>query len=257
MNKYAVIVAGGSGTRMGTPTPKQFLLLKGRPVLWHTLTIFLQAYDDLEIILVLPEEYLGEGRALADATGEAGRIRITGGGATRFHSVQKGLGMIGESVTGEGGMREGTEQTGSEGRGYPAFEDGHRTRGESVIFIHDGVRCLLTRELVHRCYAGAVAFGSAIPVINTKDSVRLLTATGNEAVERSRIKLVQTPQTFLGSIILPAYSAAVEYHERFTDEATVVEAAGHSLHLVEGELNNIKITTLEDMTIAEGLLERK
>src|SRR5882762_5274289 len=98
MNKYAVIVAGGAGTRMGAPSPKQFLPLQGKPILWHTLTIFLNAYEDLEIILVLPEEWLGEGRALADAHGPgvAGRIRVTAGGVTRFHSVQRGLGLIGD-----------------------------------------------------------------------------------------------------------------------------------------------------------------
>jgi 2-C-methyl-D-erythritol 4-phosphate cytidylyltransferase len=220
MKKYAVIVAGGIGKRMGTQAPKQFLLLQGRPVLWHTLTIFLDAYEDLDIILVLPEEHMDTGRAILGSTHAHGRIRITAGGETRFHSVRKGLELMG----GE----------------------------ESVIFVHDGVRCLLTKELVHRCYESAVAFGSAIPVIESRDSVRLVTASGNEALERSRVKLVQTPQTFLSTILLPAYAAA--YQERFTDEATVVEAAGHMVRLIEGELNNIKITTPADMIIAEQLL---
>jgi 2-C-methyl-D-erythritol 4-phosphate cytidylyltransferase len=269
MKKYAVIVAGGAGTRMGTQSPKQFLLLRGKPVLWHTLTVFLNAYEDLEIILVLPEEHLETGRAIVNSMGVAGaagrRVRIVGGGVTRFHSVQKGLRLIEQDGLNEMGERGGIER--------------------SVIFVHDGVRCLLTEALVHRCYEGAVEYGSAIPVIDSRDSVRLIAAKGNEAggekgiaegtgrggkfggsgaaegkggmgkseaVERHRVKLVQTPQTFLSSVILPAY--AVEYQERFTDEATVVETAGHPVHLVEGEINNIKITMPADLSIAELLL---
>jgi len=244
MKKYAVIVAGGAGTRMGTSSPKQFLLLRGKPVLWHTLTVFLNAYEDMEIILVLPEEHLETGRAIVEATGGAARIRITTGGVTRFHSVQKGLRLIEQDGLNEMGERGGI--------------------GRSVIFVHDGVRCLLTGDLVHRCYEGAVEYGSAIPVIDSRDSVRLIAAGSeamggkeamgkSEAVERHRVKLVQTPQTFLSSVILPAY--AVEYQEWFTDEATVVETAGHPVHLVEGEINNIKITMPADLNIAELLLK--
>jgi 2-C-methyl-D-erythritol 4-phosphate cytidylyltransferase len=110
----------------------------------------------------------------------------------------------------------------------------------------------LTKALVHRCYEQAVRLGSAIPVIDSKDSVRLMTPEGNEAIDRSRVKLVQTPQTFLSSVLLPAFAAT--YREAFTDEATVVEAAGKTVHLVEGEVNNIKITLPADLVMAEGLL---
>lgn len=219
MKKYAVIVAGGSGTRMSTPVPKQFLLLRGRPVLWYTLNVFLDAYEDLEIILVLPEEHLETGRNIVQSTYASHRIRMVPGGTTRFHSVQNGLQEI---------------------------------REESVIFVHDGVRCLLTVDLVHRCYEEAVRSGSAVPVIESRDSVRLLTPTGSEAVERSRVKLVQTPQTFLSHILLPSYK--VEYHEQFTDEATVVEAFNYPVHLVEGEVRNMKITMPVDLVVAEQLL---
>ena len=219
MKKYAVIVAGGSGQRMGTQVPKQFLLLHGKPVLWHTLNVFLGAYEDLDIILVLPEEHMETGKKILYATSEPQRIRIVAGGATRFHSVQNGLQPI---------------------------------REESVIFVHDGVRCLLTTSLIHHCYEQALEHGSAIPVIDCRDSVRLITPEGNEAIDRSRVKLVQTPQTFVSSVLVPAFT--VEYREEFTDEATVVEAAGSLVHLVEGEVNNIKITMPADLSIAEELL---
>jgi 2-C-methyl-D-erythritol 4-phosphate cytidylyltransferase len=199
--------------------PKQFLLLKDKPVLWYTLKVFLGAYTDLEVILVVPDDHMETARSVVEMMAAPERVRLTAGGVTRFHSVRKGLGLI---------------------------------QAESVIFVHDGVRCLASKELIHRCYEQAMTSGSAIPVVDSKDSVRLVTAGGNAAVDRSRVKLVQTPQTFLSTILLPSYE--VEYREEFTDEATVVEAAGHSVQLVEGEINNIKITTPVDLLIAERLL---
>ncbi|MDO6432039.1 2-C-methyl-D-erythritol 4-phosphate cytidylyltransferase [Flavitalea sp. BT771] len=219
MKKYAVIVAGGSGHRMGTQVPKQFLLLHGKPVLWYTLEVFLRAYEDLDIILVAPEEHMETARTVVYATMAPERVRIVEGGATRFQSVRNGLQPICE---------------------------------EAVIFVHDGVRCLLSTELVHSCYEQAVRLGSAIPVVDSKDSVRVVTGADSAAIDRSRVKLVQTPQTFLSRILLPAY--AQEYRESFTDEASVVEASGGKVHLVAGETNNIKITTPIDLVIAEKLL---
>lgn len=220
MKKIAVIVAGGSGSRMNAAMPKQFLLLNGKPILFYTIDAFLKAYSDLRIILVLPEEYIAAGQEIIDAYFDYNRIKITAGGRTRFHSVQNGLELVTE---------------------------------ESIIFVHDGVRCLLTRQLVQRCYEAALEFGSAIPVIDCKDSVRLVREDENEALERSRIKLVQTPQTFHSKILLPAFK--IDFKDKFTDEATVVEAFGLKVHLVEGEENNIKITRPADLLIAEKLLE--
>lgn len=244
MKKYAVIVAGGSGSRMGGPTPKQFLLLQGKTVLSHTLKVFLEAYEDMEIILVLPPAHLETGRRVLAAMEEdvsvregpsfqdrLRSVRVVAGGVTRFHSVQNGLRLIEADFV---------------RRGPRLIEE------DAVVFVHDGVRCLLTKALVHRCYEQALRLGSAIPVVDSKDSVRLMTLEGNEAVDRSRIKLVQTPQTFLSSLLLPAF--ALEYKEAFTDEATVVEANGHAIHLVEGEVNNIKITMPVDLVMAEALL---
>lgn len=220
MKKIAVIVAGGSGTRMNATLPKQFLLLNGKPVLYYTIDTFLKAYTDLNVILVLPEEYIAAGKEIIDAYFDSNRITITEGGRTRFHSVQHGLKLIDE---------------------------------ESIIFVHDGVRCLLSKQLIHRCYDAAMENGSAIPVIDCKDSVRIITGENNESVERNNIKLVQTPQTFHSKILLPAYK--IDFKDKFTDEATVVEAFGLKVHLVEGEENNIKITRPSDLLIAEKLLE--
>ncbi|HEY4288632.1 MAG TPA: 2-C-methyl-D-erythritol 4-phosphate cytidylyltransferase [Puia sp.] len=220
MKKYAVIVASGSGSRMGSTVPKQFLLLRGKPVLWHTLEAFLGAYDDVTVVLVVPSEHMEAALAVVDATRAPERVQLTPGGITRFHSVQNGLKLINE---------------------------------DCVIFVHDGVRCLVSKELIYRCYEQAVSLGSAIPVVDSTDSVRLVTEGDNEAVDRSRVKLVQTPQTFLSTLLLPSFS--VGYREEFTDEATVAEAAGHKVQLVEGETNNIKITTPIDLLIAEGLMK--
>jgi 2-C-methyl-D-erythritol 4-phosphate cytidylyltransferase len=222
MNKYAVIVAGGNGSRMNSTVPKQFLLLNNKPVLYYTLDTFLKAYHDLKVILVLPEEYVATGQEIIDAWFDYKRIRITVGGRTRFHSVQNGLQLI---------------------------ED------ESIVFVHDAVRCLLTTALIHRCYEAALEFGATVPVVDCKDSVRMVISDGNEALERRNIKLVQTPQAFLSTILLPAFN--IDYKDKFTDEASVVETFGMKVHLVEGEENNIKITTPIDMLLAEHLLSQR
>ena len=219
MKKFAVIVAGGTGTRMNSTTPKQFMLLKGRPVLYYTLRTFLEAYADMQVILVLPDEHTDAGQEVIDAYFDNNRIQITTGGPTRFHSVQNGLKLVNE---------------------------------ESIVFVHDAVRCLLTAGLITRCYAAALEYGSAIPVVDSKDSVRFVSERGNESLERNSVKLVQTPQVFHSKILLPAYQ--IDYKDRFTDEATVVEAFGLKVRLVEGEENNLKITRPLDMLIAEQLM---
>lgn len=222
MKKYAVIVAGGAGLRMGGNLPKQFLSLREKPVLYYTLRTFLAAYDDLQVILVVPVDYTEMAREIIDAWFDKERIRITGGGPTRFHSVQNGLSLA---------------------------------EGESIIFVHDAVRCLLSEELIHRCYRQAMDTGTAIPVVAAKDSIRLLTDEGNEALDRAKVMLVQTPQTFHSKILIPAFQ--IDYKDKFTDEATVVEAFGLKVSLVEGEENNIKITRPLDLLIAEKILEAR
>lgn len=219
MKKIALIVAGGKGSRMNNNIPKQFLLLKNKPVLYYTLKVFTDAYKDVEIILVLPEEHIGKGQEIIDGYFDHSRIRIIAGGRTRFHSVQNGLSLIDE---------------------------------ESIIFVHDGVRCLVSPHLIKKCYEAAVEYGVAVPAIECSDSVRLLTTNGNKILDRNKVKIIQTPQTFHSKILLPAFK--IDYKDKFTDEASVVEAYGLTVHLVEGEKNNIKITTPADLLIAEILL---
>lgn len=220
MKKIALIVAGGNGIRMKNEIPKQFLLLKNKPVLYYSIKAFLDAYEDIEIILVLPHEHIGKGQEIIDGYFDNSRFRIAAGGRTRFHSVQNGLSLIKEE--------------------------------EVIIFVHDGVRCLITCELIKKCYEAAIELGTAIPVIECSDSVRILTANGNKIADRNKVRLVQTPQTFHSKILLPAFK--IDYKDKFTDEAAVVEAFGLTVNLVEGEKNNIKITTPADLLMAEILL---
>ena len=219
MNKYAVIVAAGSGTRMGGAMPKQFLLVNDKPVLYYTLQAFLNAFADIQIVLVLPADYTDLGQEIIDAYFDKDKIKLTVGGDTRFQSVKNGLQLV---------------------------------KDDSIIFVHDGVRCLLSEKLIHRCYTEAVQSGTAIPAIVSKDSVRIVNEAGNDPVDRSKVMLVQTPQTFHSKILLPAFQ--IDYKEKFTDEATEVEAYGIKVTLVEGEENNIKITSPVDLLIAEKLL---
>jgi 2-C-methyl-D-erythritol 4-phosphate cytidylyltransferase len=219
MKKYAVIVAGGSGTRMGSNLPKQFILLKDKPVLYYSMKTFLEAYDDLQVILVLPVDYTDMGQEIIDAWFDKDRIRITAGGDTRFQSVKNGLQLVEE---------------------------------DSIVFVHDGVRCLLSVDLVRHCYNQSIETGTAIPVVASRDSVRMLTEEGNSAFDREKIMLVQTPQTFHSKILLPAFN--IDYKDKFTDEASVVEAYGIKVTLIPGEENNIKITRPVDLMIAEMIL---
>ena len=207
---------------MGGDTPKQFLLVNKKPVLYYTLQTFLNAFADIQIILVLPADHIDMGQEIIDAYFDDDKIKVTAGGDTRFQSVKNGLQLI---------------------------------EGDAIVFVHDGVRCLLTENLVHRCYAEAVNSGTAIPVIMSKDSVRIVSEEGNDAIDRNKVMLVQTPQTFHSKILLPAFQ--IDYKEKFTDEATVVEAYGLKVTLVEGEENNIKITRPIDLLIAERIINER
>lgn len=220
MKKYAVIVAGGAGTRMGGDLPKQFMLLKDKPVLYYSIKTFLEAYADMQVILVLPPGFIDMGTAIVNDYFNKKRICITAGGETRFQSVKNGLALIEE---------------------------------ESVIFVHDAVRCLLSTDLIHRCYEKVLETGTAIPVVASKDSVRLLKEDDSEPFDRNKVMLVQTPQAFHSKILLPAFQ--IDYKDQFTDEATVVEAFGIKVSLVEGEERNIKITRPLDLLVAEKMLD--
>ncbi len=222
MKKYAIIVAGGSGNRMQTNIPKQFLMLKGKPILYYAINTFLKTFTDCSIILVLPEEHIAAGQEIIDAFFGYERIELTVGGRTRFHSVQNGLLKVKDN--------------------------------DCVIFVHDAVRPFVDSELLQNCYNCVLENGSAVPVIECKDSVRMLVEKGNETVDRNLVKLVQTPQAFHSKIILPAFFG-IDYKDKFTDEATVVEAFGLNISLVNGNTNNIKITNPTDLILAESILD--
>lgn len=170
--KVAIIVAGGSGTRMQSAVPKQFLELSGKPVLYHTIAAFAAAFADMEIVLVLPEAHFAFANHLLQAFDKLPNITITKGGDTRFHSVKNGLQLV---------------------------------KQPSVVFVHDGVRPLVSTTLIRACYEAALVHGSAVPVIEMKDSIREISAGGNAAVDRDRFRIIQTPQTFLSELILPAF----------------------------------------------------
>lgn len=222
MKKFAVIVAAGAGSRMDTTTPKQFLELRGKPVVWHSIDIFLQTYPDLQVILVLPQAHVKTGLDIVQTASDPQRVRVTEGGLTRFHSVKNGLALV------EAG---------------------------SIVFVHDAVRCLITEDLIKRCYEHAVEFGNAIPAVHATDTIRIDNGHGALPVDRNKVYIVQTPQTFQSDILKSAF--AKNYLESFTDEATVAEFSGYNIHLVEGERTNIKITWPVDLAVAEMILANR
>lgn len=222
MQKVAIITAGGSGTRMGRSTPKQFLLLNSKPLLWYTLSAFIQAFSDIQIILVLPADYMDAGKLLVDDLGISQQTTLTVGGATRFHSVKNGLQLI---------------------------------QLPSVVFVHDGVRCMINPELIQRCYTQTLQKGSAIPAVTVSDSVRILTEVHHASIDRDQVKMIQTPQTFYSDTLQQAFN--LPYQPNFTDEASVVEAMGEKVYLIEGEYSNIKVTRPIDLVIAQALLDER
>jgi 2-C-methyl-D-erythritol 4-phosphate cytidylyltransferase len=211
MKKIAVITAGGAGSRMGTVLPKQFLLLNERPILWHTIQAFVSAFTDIQLILVLPADYMTAGIELITEMGLNSQ--------TIFDSVKNGLAKITE----------------------PA-----------IIFVHDGVRCLITATLIKQCYNQAIEIGTAIPAVAATDSIRMESNGINQSIDRNKIRIIQTPQTFNSNILLPAFQQP--YQETFTDEASVVEANGSKVHLIEGDNQNLKITRPIDLIIAAQIL---
>lgn len=213
--RIAIIVAGGSGARMGASTPKQFMQLGDKPVLIRTVERFVGIAD--RIVVVLPRGEAERWRRMAAAHGL--QTDVCEGGKTRLDSVRNALAMVAET--------------------------------EGVIAVHDGVRPLASRSLVERVFAAAERHGAAVPVVEAIDSFRL----DGEVVDRDRLRAVQTPQAFNGASLRDAYMRASGIRvARFTDDASVFEMAGHTLHFVEGERTNIKITTPSDLTIAEALL---
>jgi len=207
MKKTAIIVAGGSGTRMGADLPKQFLRIEGKPIFLYSIDAFLASYEDIRVILVMSASYCAMAKSILEEFHYPPSIEIVEGGETRFHSVKNGLDKAAE---------------------------------DSLIFIHDAVRCLATPVLIRRCGAAAAEAGSAIPVVPVRDSMRRKDDASalSVVVPREGLYVVQTPQVFLGSTILPAFQ--LPYDEGFTDEASVLEAFGQQVNLVEGEEGKYK-----------------
>ena len=218
MKKYIIIVAGGKGLRMGGDIPKQFLPVCGKPVLMRTLEAF-HAYDaSMRLILVLPVSQQAYWRQLCEEYQFELVHEIANGGDTRFHSVKNGLALV--------------------------EEDG-------LVGVHDGVRPFVSQEVITRCYEEAVSLKAVIPVIGVVETVRHLIGEGSETVPRDQYKLVQTPQVFDVTLLRRAYQQ--EYTDLFTDDASVVEALGEKVYLVEGNRENIKLTTPFDLKLAELL----
>ena len=218
---YVIIVAGGKGLRMGSDIPKQFLPIGGKPVLMRTLERF-RAYDDaLQIILVLPEAQQAYWRELCGQYHFDVEYQLANGGQTRFHSVQNGLALVPDEA-------------------------------EGVVGVHDGVRPFPSIEVIRNCYATARTKKAVIPVIPVVETVRHLEGDKSVTVPRGDYRLVQTPQTF--DIQLLKAANRQPYNDGFTDDASVVESYGFEITLVEGNRENIKITTPYDLKIAEVLL---
>ena len=219
MDLYVVIVAGGSGKRMGAEIPKQFLELAGRPVLMHTIERFKSFDQAIEIITVLPENQLRFWIDLQKKHSFSILHTLVKGGSNRFYSVRNGLNFV-------------------------------NTPG--LVAIHDGVRPFVSIDTIRRCFDTAEKLGNAIPTISPTESLRIMTGQGSLPVNRLNVKQIQTPQVFNAGLIKKAYLQ--EYNQEFTDDATVLEKTGEKINLIEGNRENIKITNPEDLLISTALL---
>lgn len=222
MKQNIIIVAGGKGLRMGSDLPKQFIPIKGKPVLMHTLESFYNYDSTINIVLVLPISHQEYWKELCQEYKFPIPHTIADGGETRFHSVKSGLSHVSEGVVG----------------------------------VHDGVRPFASKELIKTCFEEAKKGKAIIPAIPSTDSLRhLLGGDRSEIIDRSKIVLVQTPQVFEVAVLKKAYE--VEFNDTFTDDASVVESLGKEITIVRGEEANIKITTPVDLKIGELILENK
>ena len=230
MSDYIIVVAGGKGLRMGSDIPKQFLPIGDKPVLMRTLERFREYSDDLQIILVLPEAQQEYWQELCKKYDFKVEYLLANGGQTRFHSVQNGLALVPDDA-------------------------------EGVVGVHDGVRPFPSIEVIRNCYDTARTAKAVIPVIPVVETVRHLTRgqarceVESVTVPRDEYRLVQTPQTF--DIQLLKAANRQPYNDGFTDDASVVESYGHKITLVEGNRENIKITTPYDITVAEAIINIK
>lgn len=221
MEKYIIIVAGGKGLRMGGEIPKQFIPVGGRPILMRTMEAFVSYDSRMKIILVLPKDQQAYWKQLCEEYDFTLPYLLADGGETRFHSVKNGLDKI--TVT-----------------------------DEALVGVHDGVRPFVAQEVIARCYETALQEQAVVPVIGVVETVRRIVSQGSVTVNRDEYRLGQTPQVFHLSLLRDAYRQP--YEPMFTDDASVVEALGHKVTLVEGNRENIKITTPFDLKVAEVLV---
>lgn len=218
MKKHIIIVAGGKGLRMGGDIPKQFVPIGGKPVLMRTLEAFYTYDPAMQLILVLPVSQQAYWKELCETYSFTLPHIVADGGETRFHSVKNGLAKV---------------------------------EGDGWVGVHDGVRPFVSTEVIARCYEQVREKQAVIPVVDVVETLRRLTGAGSETVPRSAYKLVQTPQVFDVNLLRRAYQQP--YTDAFTDDASVVEALGEQVHLVEGNRENIKLTTPSDLKMAEFL----
>jgi len=215
MKTFAIIVAGGKGLRMGGDVPKQFLPIGGKPVLMHTIEAFREAFDDVQIVLVLPAEQHDYWLKLCKDYNFRSPELIATGGETRFHSVKNGLALLPED-------------------------------DEAVVGVHDGVRPFVSRDTIQRCFGTAAEGKAVVPVVPVVETLRQILPDGSSITKpRNEYRLVQTPQTFPLALLKQAYEQP--YSETFTDDASVVEAMGKEITMVEGNRENIKLTTPADL----------
>ena len=222
MKKNVIIGAGGKGQRMENDLPKQFIPIGGKPVLMHTIDAFYRFDEDINIVLVLTDSHQEYWKSLCEEYNFTIEHAIANGGETRFHSVKNGLALVADGLVG----------------------------------VQDGVRPFGSEEMIKRCFDAAREYPAVIPVIDSTDSLReVVDEDKSRIVDRSKIRLVQTPQVFDVSVLKQAYQT--DFKETFTDDASVVEAMGVHVHLVKGEVTNIKITTPLDLKIGELIVRDK
>jgi len=217
-----LVVAGGKGTRMNAAIPKQFLLVDGLPILMHTLYAFFRYSEKIEVILVLPESDFQTWSTLCQEYSFSKPVRLQAGGDSRFQSVRNGLDLI---------------------------------EGDGLVAIHDGVRPLVSEDLIGASFRLAALHGSAVAAVRLKESIRMTNQDRTQAMDRSQFRLIQTPQTFQTSLIKKAYLQKED--ASLTDDASVAERAGHTISLFEGSYENIKVTTPEDLVVAEALMRAR
>ena len=222
MKEYALIVAGGKGTRIKSATPKQFLEIGGLPILMHTINAFVNYSSAVSIILVLPSDDFSTWNSLVDKYKFQIPVHLQQGGDSRFQSVRNGLECI---------------------------------EGPGLVAIHDGVRPLVSQDIIGASFRLAAVHKSAVAAVRLKESIRMTDQDTTVAVDRSRFRLIQTPQTFDIDLIKQSYTIREE--PNLTDDASVAERVGHKISLFEGSYENIKVTTQEDLVIAEALLQEK